>query len=278
MKSEEVKDILNQLGSAPQKSKGQHFLLDETVCDRMVEVANVSAEDTIVEIGPGLGVLTKKLAETGAHVISVELDKNFVQYIESLFQFDENVTVLEGDILRLIKDTSIFGYIGEGSYKIVANLPYNITSHLLKSFLTAAHKPEKMVVMIQKEVAERITEEPGKMSLLSLSVQYYADPRLVMNIPADAFYPPPQVNSAILDIDIRKDNPSTEEEKELFRLAKMGFVGKRKQLKNTMMNGLHWDASKVEELLEKSNIKPQCRPQELSIDDWKRLAKECNLL
>ena len=135
MKLQEVKNILKQLDSAPQKSKGQHFLLDETVCDRMLEVAGISDKDTIIEIGPGLGVLTKKLAQTGARILSVELDKNFIEYLESLFSTDENVTLLEGDILRLIKDNSLFGYIGDGPYKVVANLPYNITSHLLKSFL-----------------------------------------------------------------------------------------------------------------------------------------------
>jgi len=295
MKSDDIKRLCAEYGIVPSKSKGQNFLLDESYCDSMVQVARLTPDDVVVEIGPGFGVLTEKLIATGARVIAVELDKKLIPYLENRFKDSMNFKLIEGDILRMTKSGELWGIVGGDApggrlYTVVANLPYAITSPILKVFLTAEHKPQQMVVMVQKEVAERICAQPGEMSLLALSVQYYADVRIVEQVPRTVFLPIPEVASAIICIDVAtKNNPplpeadpplaeagrqKTRDEQQVFQLARMAFAGKRKQLKNSLANGLHCTIAEAVALLESAGINPFIRPQELGVGDWTKIAEE----
>ncbi len=279
MKRDEIQKLCAEYGIVPSRSKGQNFLLDTSYCEAMVQTAGLTPDDVVVEIGPGFGVLTEKLIATGARVIAVELDKKLIPYLQNRFKDSVNFKLIEGDILRMTNDKL---QMTNASYKVVANLPYSITSPLLKMFLTAEHKPDQMVVMVQKEVAERICAQPGEMSLLALSVQYYANPCIVAYVPRATFYPVPEVDSAVIRIDIVAKNKKQETknkrsdtknlEQQVFQLARMAFAGKRKQLKNSLANGLHCSSGEVEAMLTQAGIDPMIRPQELSVEDWRQLA------
>jgi len=272
MYRDEIQKLCAEYGIVPSKSKGQNFLLDESYCDIMVQSAELTSDDVVIEVGPGFGVLTEKLLQTGARVIAVELEKKVIGYLEHRFKGSAHFKVIEGDILHMTNDTL---HMTHANYKIVANVPYAITSPILKAFLTAEHTPSQMVVMVQKEVAERICAQPGKMSLLALSVQYYADVRIVAHVPRTAFWPVPEVDSAIIVIDVKtqdKENQRTEER--IFQVARMAFAGKRKQLKNSLANGLHCTIAEAVALLESVGIDPSIRPQELGVGEWVRIAEE----
>jgi len=283
---ETTKDLCRLYGITPARSKGQNFLITEDVYDKIIEAADLSADDTVLEVGPGLGFLTAKLAKRVKQVVAVELDDKLAGVLRTGLATQKvgNVEVVNEDVLKfpisnfqfpikskiqnqnLICDTC---YVLRG-YKIVANLPYNITSFFLRKFLSMENKPNIMVLMLQKEVAERIVAKPPKMSLLGISVQFYADAEIVQIVPRDNFWPMPAVDSAIVKLKVKSEKLKVDEKK-FFQLVKFGFSAKRKMLKNNLSAGLRMDDKEVENKLILANIKPTTRAQELSLEDWFRL-------
>jgi 16S rRNA (adenine1518-N6/adenine1519-N6)-dimethyltransferase len=272
---ERTKEICEQNNIWPSRSKGQNFLVNEKVYEQIISAANLSKDDVVLEIGPGLGILTAKLSEKAGKVIAVELDDKLAKYLQDGLKESEvkNITVINENILDSnLKEEKFKDLFPK--YKIVANLPYNITSVFIRRFLTAEHKPEEMVLMLQKEVAERICAKPGDMSLLALSVQFFAEPEIITKVPKEDFYPAPKVDSAVIKIKVKSHKVKSDiEEKEFFRIAKFGFSAKRKMLKNNLAGGLHITPAEAEKILVKAGFNPKARAEDLSVDDWKKLSK-----
>lgn len=268
---EKTREISKLYDIHPSRSKGQNFLVNEDVYDQVVEAADLKAADTVLEVGPGLGFLTAKLAKKAGRVVSVELDDKLAAFLSDAITDSgaENVEILNGNILDFkIPNPSLPG----AGYKIAANLPYNITSVFLRKFLTHEHKPELMVLLLQKEVAQRICAKPGDMSLLALSVQFYAEPEIVGYVGRKDFWPSPEVDSAIIKIRIRKEKREVDE-KEFFRLAKFGFSSKRKMLKNNLAGGLHIAHEEAEAKLAKAGLGLKVRAEDLGVEDWIKLIR-----
>jgi 16S rRNA (adenine1518-N6/adenine1519-N6)-dimethyltransferase len=252
------------------KGLGQNFLQDPMALEAIVAAAEIQATDTVLEIGPGLGSLTRYLAVSAREVIAVELDEKLIPPLKTVLSPYQNVQVIQGDILKL----SPQDLIAENDYLVVANIPYYITSAVIRHLLESESKPRRIVLTIQKEVAGRICARPGDMSLLALSVQVYGSPRLAAHIPAEAFFPAPKVDSAVLVVDIyptpliKQDLLSV-----FFKLVKAGFSQKRKTLRNSLSSGLHISPTQAAELLSRTDIDPQRRAETLSLDEWERLAE-----
>lgn len=260
---------MREAGIRPRRSAGQHFLLDEYVVDRIADVAKIQPGDTVLEVGPGFGILTEKLLERGAEVVAIELDRSLAAWLRKHFA-GRPVTILEDDALRVRRDQVFFGK----PYKFVANIPYNITSILFRQLLTQRPKPTSITALIQKEVAERMTATVGEMSLLSLSVQWFSRPEIAFIVEKESFLPPPEVTSAVIHCADIHDGRESEYEDEVFRLARMAFAGKRKQLRNTLMAGLRKNRDEIDEFLLEAGIAPEARPQDLNIEKWLTLAKK----
>jgi 16S rRNA (adenine1518-N6/adenine1519-N6)-dimethyltransferase len=253
------------------KSMGQNFLIDSSALKGIVDKAGVNTEITVLEVGAGLGSLTYYLAKAASRVIAVELDRHFVALLNRQYETSKHVKIVQGDILQL----TVSDLVGSTDYYVVANIPYHITSRLIRHLLEQPVKPTRLVLTIQREVAERICASPGQMSLLAVSVQLFGSPRLVMRIPASAFYPKPKVDSGVVRVDIH--SPSLMEDdvtKYLFTIAKAGFSQKRKTLLNALSSGLQWSRITTNEFLVASNIDPMRRAETLSIDEWHKLANQ----
>ncbi len=270
-----IREICKLFAIKPVRAKGQNFLVNERVYDDIVKAADLDGEDTVLEIGPGLGFLTFKLAKKVKRVLAVELDDKLANYLQIGIdaQGIENVEIFNEDILRFNLEAHL---PAENKYKIVANLPYNITSFFLRLFLSSSHKPESFILMLQKEVAQRIIATPPEMSLLALSVQYYAEAEIIREVKAGNFWPEPQVDSAIIKLEVKNKNyPGISrpiiEDKLFFRLAKIGFSAKRKMLKNNLAGGLKIPQKTVAEILLKNKFNPLARAEDLTLDDWLKL-------
>jgi 16S rRNA (adenine1518-N6/adenine1519-N6)-dimethyltransferase len=268
----QMKEICRIYEISPKRSKGQNFLVTESIYDKIVSSAEITPEDTIVEVGPGLGFLTAKLAKQAKKVIAVELDDRLAEVLKIGIdsQGVENVEIVNQDVLK-------FNPEDLGKYKIVANIPYNISSILLRTFLGANNKPEMMVLMMQKEVVERIVAQAPEMSMLALSVQFYGHPEIIKEVKAGNFWPEPKVDSAILKIKIKETKYTREEEKIFFRLAKIGFAAKRKMLKNNLCGGLKLkgdERKKIDEIFSKLNFDFKLRAEDLSLENWEELFAE----
>ncbi len=267
-------DLCKMYGIKPDKEKGQNFLIEESVYDKIIEASDLKLDDTVLEVGPGLGFLTFKLAEKVKRVLTVELDSQLADLLEISIKSKgvDNIEIFQKDILKAKGES----FSRLGNYKIVSNLPYNITSVFSRKFLSLEFKPDLMVLMLQKEVAERMVARPPKMSLLSVSVQFYARAEIIQEVGRENFYPKPEVDSAIIKIiPDKKLLADYEEEKKFFKILKIAFSSKRKMLKNNLSAGLGMEMKKIEELLKKSGLEPKIRAENLSIDDWLRL---CNYL
>jgi 16S rRNA (adenine1518-N6/adenine1519-N6)-dimethyltransferase len=250
------------------KGLGQNFLQDPGALEEIVSAAELGPTDTVLEIGPGLGSLTRYLAASAREVIAVELDQNLIPPLEAVLSPHQNVRIIHGDILKLSPDE----LIAEANYLVVANIPYYITSAVLRHLLESSRKPRRIVLTIQKEVAQRICAAPGDLSLLALSVQVYGKPRVAAYIPAEAFFPAPRVDSAVLVVAIY--SAPLIQEKDLdafFKLIKAGFSQKRKTLRNSLSSGLRISPANAAELLERANIDPQRRAESLSLSEWSEL-------
>ncbi len=276
----ETRGLLRHFDLRARKSLGQHFLIDRDVLEVITSTAELTPTDIVMEIGPGLGVLTKELAKQAGLVIAIELDSKLSVALKQTVASYNNVTIINKDILEvepavlLQEQKAIFPpTIGSPvSYKVVANLPYYITSPVLRHFLEASVKPQIMVVMVQKEVARAIVAKAGDMSLLSISVQFYGKPKIISHVPAESFYPPPEVDSAILRVDLYLEPAVTvTNERSFFELVRAGFSAPRKQIGNSLAQGLERPKAEVLSLLEKAGIMSQRRAETLTIDEWARL-------
>ncbi len=265
--------LLRRSGIRIKKNLGQHFLIDEEILELILSTAELTGRDIIVEIGPGLGVLTEELCRRAGRVIAVEIDNRLAIKLNRRLSEYHNLTVINGDILK-ISLPGLFteaGIISSG-FKVVANLPYYITSPVLRHFLESDLKPEMMVVMVQKEVAEEIAARPGKMSLLSLGIQLYGQAEIVKNVPAECFYPEPAVDSALLKIVPHRISPiDITDTGKFFSFVKAGFSTARKQLVNSLSNGLGISKSDVQELLDHAGITARRRAETLSLEEWAHL-------
>lgn len=243
------------------KSLGQHWLYDESALNEVADAADAKANDTVLEIGPGLGTLTDILLKRGAKVIAVEKD----EALASRLQKNDYLTVIEADILQFDLTKLPDGY------KVAANIPYYLTSPLIRKLLESINRPSQIGLLIQKEVAERISAEAGAMSILSVSVQYYADVLLGSVVPAALFDPPPKVDSQIISITPRAQPAFAADPEVLFRLVRAGFGEKRKKLQNSLAGGLRLEKEVTRRLLEKSELDQNARAQELTLQYWKKL-------
>jgi 16S rRNA (adenine1518-N6/adenine1519-N6)-dimethyltransferase len=268
---ESIPKLLKRYGLKPQKGLGQNFLSDPASLRKVIDAADIQPDDTVLEIGPGLGSLTHLLAKSAARVVAVELDRHLVNALEEILQPYSNVELLRADILEV----NLNELFSEPGYLVVANIPYYITSALLRQLLETQHPPVRLVLTIQKEVAERICSDAGNLSLLALSVQVYGKPSITATIPAGAFYPAPKVDSAVVRVDIYPE-PLIQREKldSFFALTKAGFSQKRKTLSNALSGGMHWEKDITVDLLIKSGIDPQRRAQTLTLPEWKNLVEK----
>lgn len=268
---ERVKSICRQYGLAPQKSRGQNFLIDEDVVAKILAVAEVNDQETILEVGPGLGILTAGLLKVARQVLAVELDLKAIDFLKNNFASVENLTVISGDILKINLSKTLDGV---KSYRIIANLPYNITSHFLRIFLELKeNKPREMILMLQKEVAERITASSGAMSKLSVMVQYYGQPEIIFNVSKNSFWPKPAVDSAVVRIKVKPDLPQTDIKK-FFQTVNIGFSARRKQLHNNLAGGFKISSDSAKAILTKAGFSSQIRAQALSVEDWIKLTEK----
>ena len=252
----------------PKKSLGQHWLKDPEILADIAEAAELTGDDVVLEIGPGLGTLTSRLLARANSVTAVEFDADLARKLPGQFPGKKlavvNQDILQFDLNQLPKN-----------YKVVANVPYYITSKIVEKLMTAENKPSIAVLLVQKEVAERIAAEAGNMNILSVSVQIFAEAELDIEVPRRFFTPPPKVDSQVVVLRTR-DNPliASENQKDFFRVVKAGFSAKRKKLRSSLSGGLGIDKSVAEELLKNAGISPDARAEDLAIKDWKRLLKE----
>ena len=276
---EQTKYILKANGIKPGFVAGQNFLICADVLGAIIEAANIKKTDNILEIGPGLGVMTTELVSRAGKVLAVEYDRDLIPLIERIKDVNNNLELINDDILR-VKNESIADVLTD-KYRVVANIPYQITSKIIKKFLTFDPKPDSLILLVQKEVAERMVEGPGKLSKLAISVQFYGKVRIVTLVPNTCFWPQPKVDSAVIQITIddkylKLIKKKGINEKKFWSVVKGGFVGKRKTLANNLSNSLHMDRDKVIQTIESLNLSKNIRAQELSIEQWIELTKVIN--
>lgn len=252
----------------PKKELGQHWLHDRFVLGEIADAADIASNDTVLEIGPGLGTLTSELLARAKEVIAVEFDEDLARKLPGQFP-GKNLTVQNQDILSFDLDTLPAGYV------VVANVPYYITSKIVQKLMTAKNKPRITVLLVQKEVAERIAAGPGDMSILAISAQVYAETNLGIEVPREFFTPPPKVDSQVIVLKTRQAPlVRSEDEKQFFRVVKAGFSAKRKKLRSSLAGGLAMAKPDVETILQKADISPDARAEDLLIEEWKRLVDD----
>ena len=291
----QLKELCQKYNLTPSKKYGQNYLISDSPIKKMIESADLKKSDTVVEIGPGFGVLTFALAENAGKVVSFEIERKLEDYWEKKQKEYKNVEIIWGNVLsEFIAHSSEFS----GSYKVVANLPYQITSNVLRVMLEAENKPESVTVMVQKEVAERIVAKPGDMSVLAVSVQYFGKPKIIAKVSKGNFWPVPKVDSAILNIKIctRPETPSCHSlcscrlplkggesdgrlrhDDEFFQVVKAGFANKRKQLWRNLSDGLGIDGDVVKKILIDVVGNEKVRAQELSVEEWLEISRCLNV-
>ncbi len=266
----EVAGLLRQSGLAPKKGLGQNFLADPAALRTVAAAAEISPESAVLEVGPGLGHLTRYLSRAARRVVAVELDGDLIPILRQVLAGFPNVNVIQGDIM----DLDPAELMGEPGYIVAANIPYYITSVLIRHLLEARYKPSRLALTVQREVAERICARPGDLSLLALSVQVYGRPTVAARLPAGAFTPPPKVDSAVVRVDLYPEPVIPAEQLDaFFRLAKAGYSQKRKTLRNALSGGLRIEPSQATELLAQANIDPQRRAETVSLEEWGQLVK-----
>ncbi|MGO8950977.1 MAG: 16S rRNA (adenine(1518)-N(6)/adenine(1519)-N(6))-dimethyltransferase RsmA [Ktedonobacterales bacterium] len=265
-----LRSLLRRHGLRPNKAFGQHLLIDRTALTTLVEAADIASDENVLEVGAGTGVLTIELASRARRVVAVELDQAILPVLRETTANLPRIEILPSNLLD-VDPSKVFG--GE-PYKLVANLPYYITALALRHFLESPTPPRLLVVMVQKEVAERMAAAPGDMSLLGLSVQFYGMPRIIDQVPSEAFFPPPQVDSAIIRVDLFAEPPLNGDAREcFFRLAHAGFAEKRKQLHNSLARNLHLPRDTVGRWLAAAEIDPMRRAETLRLEEWLLLTR-----
>jgi len=264
----EAKNLLKEYGLKPSKGLGQHFLIGQGVLKKIIQTAGLKTTDVVLEIGPGLGILTRELAKMVKKVIAVEKDQRLCRILERELKNFKNLKIIQDDILK----SNIQYPISNIQYKIVANLPYYITSPVIRKFLEMQNQPKLMVLMVQKEVAQRICSKPPRMSLLAVAVQFYAKPEIVSYVSKNCFWPEPKVDSAIIKITPINANKNANPRK-FFKIVRAGFSHPRKQLINNFSQGLKIEKKEIKKWLQKNKINPKQRAETLNIKDWMRLTK-----
>jgi 16S rRNA (adenine1518-N6/adenine1519-N6)-dimethyltransferase len=263
------RELMEAFGLNPKKSLGQNFMHDPNTIEKIAVTAEIMPDDIVVEVGPGTGELTARLAESARHVMAIELDDRLQPLLEDRFADYKNVYLIFGDILK----TDVPQLVGAKDYLLVANVPYYITTAILEHVLTPRHRPKRIVITMQYEVAQRICAAPGDMSLLAVSVQYYGKPHIVGKLNPAVFWPRPGVDSAILRVDCYErplvDTPSDEL---FFRVVKAGFSQKRKQLRNSLSAGLQIKNQAADEYLDAAGIANTRRAETLTLEEWARLS------
>ena len=253
--------------ASPNKSLGQHWLRDRDVLSYIADCAELTADDVVLEIGPGLGTLTSELLRRSNKVIAVEYDSELARKLPAQFP-GKNLEVINQDILKFNLSDLPAGY------KVVANVPYYITSKIVQLLMTAANKPSNVVLLVQKEVAQRLAAKPGDMSILAISAQLFAKVSLGDIVPAKLFTPPPKVDSQVVIMTTRQTPFLTDvNEVDFFRVVKAGFSSKRKKLRSSLAGGLNLPKGKVETILDLAQISPDVRAEALNLDDWVRLTR-----
>lgn len=255
------------------KSLGQHILVKKSVLAKIIDTADIAPDDTILEIGAGTGILTKELLKKAKKVVAVEIDTELIKSLKQLFKAEiesGKLRLIKGDILNISEKELAL----PDGYKIVANIPYYITSKILERFLTLKKLSQVMVLLVQKEVGERICAKPGCTSILSISVQYFAKPEIVAKVPAAAFRPMPAVDSTVIKISDIKNRASKEvNQKDFFRLVKVSFASRRKTLANNLSAGFYISKEEAFDIIKKANLQKTVRAQELTVADWILITK-----
>ncbi|PIR78130.1 MAG: ribosomal RNA small subunit methyltransferase A [Candidatus Magasanikbacteria bacterium CG10_big_fil_rev_8_21_14_0_10_36_16] len=257
-------ELCKKYNLSPSKKYGQNYLMTKIYIDKMLEAGEINKEDLVVEVGLGFGVLTFALVEKAGKVVAFEIEQKLKDYWEE--NKSENLEIVWGDVMRKFNEVNL------KKYKLIANLPYQITSGILRMFLEMENKPEKIVVMVQKEVAERITAKKGDMSVLAISVQYYGQPRVVAKVTKGNFWPSPKVDSAVLLIDNIKSPQNDFSDEYFFTVVKAGFVQKRKQLWRNLSQGLNLDGEKIKSILQEICGNDKIRAEELGVEEWVKIA------
>lgn len=267
---EETEFLLNKYKLKANKSLGQNFLINEQIIDDIVKVANVNEDDLIIEIGPGLGSLTSKLADNAKKVVAIELDQNMIEILKERFSLYKNVEIIHGDIMKV----DLKEIIGEEKkVKIVANLPYYITTPIVMKLLEENLKMESITVMVQKEVGERFCAIPGgkEYGAITVSINYYSDPKIVLDVPKDNFNPVPEVDSCVVQLKLKENHIELKDKKLFFRLIKIAFSQRRKNIGNSL-TGIGMTKQEVKEMLEALSLDINLRAENLSINQYAQIA------
>lgn len=263
-----VPSMLKDYGLKPQKELGQNFLVEEVYLEKIIDAAGVQKKDSVLEIGAGLGSLTRYLAVSAGDVVAVEIDKNLFPALKKVTKPFGNVRLVQGDFMEM----DIADLVSMDGYKVVANIPYYLTSNLIRRLMEARVRPASMVLTVQKEVAQRICAQPGRLSLLALGVQVYGEPRIAFTIPKGAFFPVPQVDSATLVVELFPQPRIPEERLDnFFLLAKAGFAQKRKMLHNALSGAPDINHEQALDMLSQAGIEPERRAQTLNLQEWEIL-------
>jgi len=262
-----IKELLAKYETRPSKGLGQNFLIDKNILRKIVEASEIKPTDIILEVGPGIGVLTQELAKHAKKIVSIEKSETMCKILKETIKDFSNVEIINDDILKYKFKLPK----GEGSYKVVANIPYYLTSPLIRNFLEEKNQPEEIVLMIQKEVAQRICSVPPQMNLLAVSVQFYATAKIISYVPNSCFWPAPKIDSAIIKITPFSTKPKIAAD-EFFEVVRAGFSQPRKQLAGNLSKILKIEKQEIDNWLLKNSIQPTQRAETLSIKDWESLA------
>jgi 16S rRNA (adenine1518-N6/adenine1519-N6)-dimethyltransferase len=258
-----VKNILEKFEAKPKKGLGQNFLIDNNILQKIIDASDIKPTDVILEVGPGVGTLTQELAKKAKLVIAVEKDEVMCKILKENLKDFKNIKIINEDILKFKTE--------EKKYKVIANIPYYLTSPLIRKFLEEGTQPEEIILMIQKEVAQRICSKVPDMNLLAVSVQFYADPKIIFNVSKNSFWPIPKIDSAIIKITPNNSNNINPES--FFKVVKAGFSQPRKQLGGNLSRVLKMKKEEINKLLSKNNLTPNQRAETLTISDWQNLTK-----
>lgn len=268
LSKEAIKNLCRQTNLRPQRSGGQNFLVNENILQEIISASQLKATDEVLEIGPGFGFLTEEIGKHVQKVIAVELDKRMAFFLKEKFKNTNNIEIIQADIF----DIKLEDYFEDLRYKLISNLPYNITSLVLRNFLSLKPRPREMILTLQKEVAERITAQPGSMSVLAVICQFYSQPSIIRKIDKENFWPRPEINSCLITFqDIGKPKFELQEEP-FIKLVKVGFSARRKKLTNNLKNGMGISPEISEKVLKSLGLNSTVRAQELSLENWVNLA------
>lgn len=271
-----IKSQIIKYGVLPKKTLGQNFLIDNTILKKIIIASNLQKEENVLEIGSGLGILTKELAKRVNKVIAVEKDKRMLEILKKELKDYKNIILIHQDVLKLVKNNlNDLTDLNKTEYKVIGNIPYYLTSFLIKGILNLKDKPKEIILMVQKEVAQRMCANPPKMNILSIAVQFYAKTQIIDFVSKNSFWPKPKVDSAIIKIIPFSDKNNNDREfaKKFFKIVRAGFSHPRKQLINNLSHGLSKEKEKVREWLLQNNVWLQKRAENISLKEWISLAK-----